>query len=115
VVIPKEAFNGDFWYVPAVVDVECPRCRAITSSRPRVMRYIEAWDTGGEHKRFEPLWPERGWLVWWVCGACGWEWYKYHGNNDATTEEIQEWIEAFDRWYKSFKWEKQGRAEAGLT
>jgi hypothetical protein len=107
VTIPERAFNGDWWQVPAMVDVECPNCGVATKDRPFVMRYIEARDMGDEHKRFEPLWPERGWLVWWDCSACGYTWHKHRDNNYATTEKILEWIADFRRWYKSFKWESR--------
>ncbi len=104
--IPERAFNGRWWTVPAMVEVECPRCGAITSDQPHVMRYVESYDWGGGCARLEPLWAARGWRVWWACRACGREWFKYHDNNYATTETIEEWVADFRSWYRSLKWER---------
>jgi predicted RNA-binding Zn-ribbon protein involved in translation (DUF1610 family) len=105
VVIPDRAFDGNMWHVPAYVEVKCPHCGVVTRDQPVVMRYSESFDVGGEHKRTEPLWSKRGWRVWWACSACGNEWYKRHESNYATTEDIQDWIAEFRRWYLSFKWD----------
>jgi hypothetical protein len=70
--IPEKAFDGSWWSVPALARVDCPRCGEASHGQPAVMRYIEEQNFFHEHKHFRPLWPERGWLVEWTCGHCGW-------------------------------------------
>jgi hypothetical protein len=105
--IPKEAFDGEWWRVPAQAEVECPECGAVTHDQPHVSRYVESLDPGGGRKESKPFWPKRGWLVWWECHACEWDWVGGHDNNYATMDEIRGWIAEFQKWYLSFKWERR--------
>jgi hypothetical protein len=108
--IPPKAFDGSWWILPVYVPYECPNCKKITPDRPAIMRYKRELDFDRTLDDVSSLhnhaWAKAGWLVWWICQACG---YEDYGQTDvATTEQTVATTEQIEVWLQqgTHKWER---------